>query len=96
MYILFYDCDIEWTLGKMATGECCVDEIAFAPCGQRSVHAARAAKTEPLHTYDICERGDLRAHALWYLVLVVVLVVMVMALFRGCDNGEGRWPAYSL
>ena len=36
---------------------------------------------------------DLRAHALWYLVLVVVFVVMVMALLRGGDGGDGRWRA---
>ena len=64
--------------------------------GQKSVHSAPAAKAEPLHTYDICEREDLRAHALWYFVLVVVLVVIVMALFRGVDGGEGRWRTYSL
>ena len=66
-----------------------MNEITYAPRRQR----APAAKAEPLHTYDICERVDLRAHALWYLVLVVVLVVMVVALFRGGDGGDGRWRA---
>ena len=61
--------------------------------GENSVHSAPAAKAEPLHTYDICEGVDLRAHASWYLVLVVVLVVMVMELCRGGDGGERRWRA---
>ena len=60
------------------------------------MHSAPAAKAEPLHTYDICEHADLHAHSLWYLVLVMVLVVMVIALFRGGDGGDGRWRAYSL
>ena len=61
--------------------------------GQKSVHSAPAAKAEPLHTYDVCESLDLRAHALWYLLLVVVFVVMVMELCRGGDGGERRWRA---
>ena len=61
--------------------------------GTKIVHSAPAAKAEPLHTYDICERVDLRAHALWYLLLVVVPVVMVMARFHGGDGGDGRWRA---
>ena len=38
-------------------------------------------------------RVDLRAHALWHLVLVVVFVVLVMELCRGGDGGERRWRA---
>ena len=40
------------------------------------------------HADRVNERVDLRAHALWYLVLVVVLVVLVMELCRGGDGGE--------
>ena len=45
------------------------------------------------HVDSVHERVDLRAHALWYLVLVVVLVVLVMELCRGGDGGERRWRA---
>ena len=36
---------------------------------------------------------DLRAHELWDIILVVVIVVLVMALFLGDDGGVGRWRA---
>ena len=64
--------------------------------GPTSLHSTPAAKAEPLLTYDICEREDLRAHALWYLGLAVEFVVMVMALVRGGDGGQEMWCTYAL
>ena len=45
------------------------------------------------HVGSVHERVDLRAHALWHLVLVVVFVVLVMELCRGGDGGERTWRA---
>ena len=64
--------------------------------GQTSLHSTPAANAEPLLTYDTTAREDLRAHALWYLGLVVVFVVMVMALVRGGDGGQETWCTYVL
>ena len=44
------------------------------------------------HVDSVHGRVDLRAHALWYLVMVVV----VMELWRGGDGGEKKWRVYSL
>ena len=74
----------------------CVYMGRVTSSGQTSLHSTPAAKAEPLLTYDTCAREDLRAHALWYLGLVVVFVVMVMALVRGGDGGQERWCTYVL
>ena len=74
----------------------CVHMGRVTSSGQTSLHSTPAANAEPLLTYDTMAREDLRAHALWYLGLVVVFVVMVMALVRGGDGGPERWFTYVL
>ena len=74
----------------------CVYMGRVTSSGQTSLHSTPAANAEPLLTYDTCAREDLRAHALWYLGLVVVFVVMVMALVRCGYGGQERWCTYVL